>query len=64
MLGYCIAALAGAVFGAGAVCFLIGGCRDVEKVVRCKNCDNRWVCQIRAQFLEDDDFCSLGSREE
>lgn len=64
MLGYCIAALAGAVFGAGMVCVLIGGGKDIEKVTRCKDCTNKWGCHIRIQCMEDGDFCSLGTREE
>lgn len=64
MLGYYIAAVAGAVFGAGMICILIGGARDIEKVIRCKHCGNRWTCQIRAQCMEDEDFCSLGIEEE
>lgn len=65
MLGYYIAAIAGAVFGAGMICVLIGGGKDIEKVTRCKDCVFRWNCQIRAQCMDDeDDFCSLGIREE
>ena len=41
MLGYYIAAIAGAVFGAGMICILIGGGKDIERVTRCKDCADR-----------------------
>lgn len=37
---------------------------DAEAIVRCGNCANKKLCYIWGLYLDDEDYCSYGVKED